>query len=175
MENSMESPQKTEYRVAIWSSNPTPGYMSRQTIIQKDARAPVFIAALCTIAMTQNTKGPFTDEWIRIHVCVSIQRSTTHIEEEGNNASSNDMDGPRDYHSTKWSKSERQMPCDITYMWKHKIGHKIYETDSETENKLVVAKGEGGRGRDGLGAGDLQMQTVMGEGGGGFADADGYV
>ena len=39
----------------------------------------------------------------------------------------------------------------------------------------MVAKGEGGRGRDGLGAGDLQMQTVMGEGGWGFADADGYV
>ena len=29
----------------------------------------------------------------------------------------------------------------------------------------MVAKGEGGWGRDGLGAGDLQMQTVMGEGG----------
>ena len=37
-------------------------------------------------------------------------------------------------------------------MWKHKLCHKIYET--ETENRLVVAKGEGGWG---------------------FADADGYI
>ena len=94
-----------------------------------------------------------------IHVCVSIQWSTTHIEEEGNNASSDNTDGPRDYHSTKWNKSERQMPCDIIYMWKHKLCHKIYET--ETENRHVVAKGEGGWGRDGLGAGDSQMQMVI--------------
>ena len=37
---------------------------------------------------------------------------------EWNNAICNNMDGPRDYH-TKWSKSdrERQISCDITYMW----------------------------------------------------------
>ena len=46
-------------------------------------------------------------------------------------------------------------------MWKHKLCRKIYETDSETENRLVVATGEEGWGRDGLGAGDPQMQTVM--------------
>ena len=37
---------------------------------------------------------------------------------KGNNAICSNMDGPSDYH-TKWSKSdrERQILCDITYMW----------------------------------------------------------
>ena len=54
------------------------------------------------------------------------------------------MDGFRDYH-TKWSKSdrERQIPYDITYKWnlKYDTNEHIYET--ETENRLVVAKGRG--------------------------------
>ena len=58
------------------------------------------------------------------------------------------MDAIRGYH-TKWSKSERerQIPYDITYMWNLKYGANdpIYktETDSQTENRLVVAEGEG--------------------------------
>ena len=64
---------------------------------------------------------------------------------EWNNAIDRNMAGPRDYH-TKWSKSERerQIPCDITYMWNLKYGtnEPMYETetDSQTENKHVVAK-----------------------------------
>ena len=40
------------------------------------------------------------------------------IKKEWNNAIRSNMDGPRDNH-TKWSKSdrERQISCDITYMW----------------------------------------------------------
>ena len=43
---------KTENSPTIWSSNPTPGYISRkkETLIQKDTCTTVFIAALCTIA-----------------------------------------------------------------------------------------------------------------------------
>ena len=45
------------------------------------------------------------------------------------------MDGPRDYH-IKQSKSERQIPYDITYMWnpKYDTNESIYEieTDSQT-------------------------------------------
>ena len=58
------------------------------------------------------------------------------------------MDGPRDYH-IKRSKSEReiQIPYDITYMWhlKYNTNEHIYETetDSDIENRLVVAKGKG--------------------------------
>ena len=61
------------------------------------------------------------------------------------------MDGPNDYH-TKWSKSkkERQIIQDITYMWnlKYYIDELIYETetDSDTEDRLMVTKGESGEG-----------------------------
>ena len=55
------------------------------------------------------------------------------------------------------------MSHDITYMWnlKYDINELIYETetDSQTENRLVVAKGDEGQGRDGVWG--QQMQTVM--------------
>ena len=69
-----------------------------------------------------------------------------------NNAICNNMDGPRNYH-TKWSKSDRERPIlyDITYMWnlKNNTNGSIYktETDSQTENKLMITKGK----RDKLG------------------------
>lgn len=61
------------------------------------------------------------------------------------------MGRPRDSR-TKWSKSERerQIPYDASYMWNLKdgINELIYETeaDSDPENRLVLAKGEGGGG-----------------------------
>ena len=51
----------------------------------------------------------------------------------------------RDSH-TKWSKSERerQIPYDIAYLWNLKYGtnEPTYRTDTDTENRLVTAKGE---------------------------------
>ena len=44
------------------------------------------------------------------------------------------MDGIRDYH-TKWTKSERQMPYNITYMWNLKMWHK--GTDLQNKNRLT--------------------------------------
>ena len=45
------------------------------------------------------------------------------------------------------SERERQIPCDITYMWNLKYGTDEpickTETDSEMESKLVAAKQEG--------------------------------
>ena len=41
MENGMGVPHKTKNRVAIWSSNPTPGHISRQTVIWKDTKVEV--------------------------------------------------------------------------------------------------------------------------------------
>ena len=45
------------------------------------------------------------------------------------------MDGPRDYH-TKWSKGdrERQIPCDITYMWNLKYGTNEHIYKKETDS-----------------------------------------
>ena len=70
------------------------------------------------------------------------------------------MDGPRDYH-TKSSKSERerQIPYDITFMWnlKYDTNELMYKNRNrltDIEKRLVVAKGEKGLGRDGLGVWD---------------------
>ena len=40
------------------------------------------------------------------------------------------------------SERERQMPYDIIYMWnlKYDTNEPIYETETDTENRLVVAK-----------------------------------
>ena len=46
------------------------------------------------------------------------------------------------------SQTERQTPCDIPYVWdlKHDRNERIHktETDSQTENKLTLTRGERG-------------------------------
>ena len=58
------------------------------------------------------------------------------IKKEWNVAICSNMDRPRDCH-TKWSKSdrERQISCDITYMWNLKKGANelIYKTEIELQ------------------------------------------
>ena len=58
-------------------------------------------------------------------------------------------------------KSERrQIPYDITYMWDIKFGinQHIYEMKknrlTDIQNRLVVSKGEGGKGRERMGVWD---------------------
>ena len=69
-----------------------------------------------------------------------------------NNAICSNMDGTRGYH-TKWSKSERQIPYNITYMWNLKMWHKWTYLQNKNrltdiESRLVAAKdGEYGRSR----------------------------
>ena len=59
------------------------------------------------------------------------------------------MDGTRYFH-TEWSKSEkeRQMPYNVTCIWNLKYDTNLFiyktETDSQTENKIMVSKGERG-------------------------------
>ena len=71
------------------------------------------------------------------------------------NAICSNMDATRDC-DTKWSKSERERQVySITDMW-NKIWHKWTCLQNrnrliDVENRVVVAKGEGGRERDGLG------------------------
>ena len=71
------------------------------------------------------------------------------------NAIYSNMDRPRDYH-TKWSKSgrERQIPCDITYMWNIKNDtHELINRNrlTDTENKRKVDKRERWGNKLGLG------------------------
>ena len=69
-----------------------------------------------------------------------------------NNVICDNMIVTRNYHTKEVkSESERQLSYDITYMWNLKQGTNelIYKTDSQTENRLVIAKKEvGGCGRD---------------------------
>ena len=55
--------QKIKYRTTIWSSNHTPGHISRQNYNWK---RNMFIASLFTIAKTcKQPKCPLTEEWIK--------------------------------------------------------------------------------------------------------------
>ena len=75
-----------------------------------------------------------------------------------NNATCSNLDEPRDDH-TKWS--QRQTLYDITYMWDLKkckkkwayLQNRNWLTDIDlwvNHNKSVIAKGDGGWGREGL-------------------------
>ena len=65
------------------------------------------------------------------------------------------MDGSRDHHTTgSKSERERQMPYDITYMWKLTYDTNEHidktETDSDIENRFLSCQGGGRWGREGL-------------------------
>ena len=58
--------RKIKYTTTTWSSNRTPGYMSRQNFHSKAPCTPMFITALFTIAMTwKQPQCLSTEEWIR--------------------------------------------------------------------------------------------------------------
>ena len=84
-----------------------------------------------------------------------------------NNAICSNMDGTRGYH-TKWSKSERQIPYNITYMWNLKMWHKWTYLQNKNrltdiESRLVAAKGVEG-GMDGcLGLANASYYIRMGK------------
>ena len=57
------------------------------------------------------------------------------------------MDEIRDYH-TKWSKSERQIPCGITYMWylNYVTNEPIYEQKHSHREQIGGYQGGEGLG-----------------------------
>ena len=64
-QNSMEVPQKTEYRTTIRYNNPPPGIHVDKTTIQKDNTC-MFIMALFTIAKTWKQPECLSiDEWFK--------------------------------------------------------------------------------------------------------------
>ena len=64
------------------------------------------------------------------------------------NAICSNTHGPKDY--SKWNKSERQIPYDITYMWdlKYDTDELMYkiETDSGQRVDLLLPRGRAGGG-----------------------------
>ena len=65
-----------------------------------------------------------------VHIYNGILLS--HKKEQNNTICSN-MDATRDYH-TKWSKSEGQIPYDITYTWNLKYNTNEPTCETETES-----------------------------------------
>ena len=159
MESRMEVPQKTENRIIIWSSNPTPGHMPGQNNNSKGYMHPMFTAALFTIAKTwKQHKCPSTNEWTKNIWYIYAMEHYTAIK-KWNNAMCNNTDGLR-YYQTQWSKleREREIPYDIIYMWNLKYGTnelQNWNRPTDTKNRLLLtSRGcqEGGeRDRDGLG------------------------
>ena len=145
MENSMEIPQKTKNRVAIWSSNFNPGPISRPNYISKRyMHANVHSSTIHNsqdMETTQMSINRWMDKEDVVHIYNGILLSH---KEEWNNAICSNMDGCRDYH-TKWSKSEKeQIPYDITYV-ESKIRHRWTYLQNrkrltDIESRLVVAK-----------------------------------
>ena len=76
-------------------------------------------------------------------VCVCVCVILLGHQRKRNNAICSNMDGPRDYQAKS---VRRTKPCDITCVWnlKYNANQRIYETktDSDTENRPVVATGE---------------------------------
>ena len=135
MENSMEVQTKT--RTAIWSSNPTPGQISKQNYNSKRYNSQDMEATEMSIDKRMDKEDV-------VHMYNGILLSH---KKEWNNAIGSNIDTTRGYH-TKWSKSERerQIPYDITYV-ESKIWHNYLwnrNRFTEIENRHVVAKGVGG-------------------------------
>ena len=117
MENSMEDPQKTKNGFVIWSSNPTPGDISREN--HNLERYMQLYVHCSTIYNRQDKKATYrsTDRWMDKDVVYTNNRILLSHKKKWNNAIFCNMDGPRDYY-TKWNKAERkrQIPYDINYV-----------------------------------------------------------
>ena len=110
----MEGPQNT--RITIWSSNPTPGRISRQYCNLRDTCNPMFIATLFTIVKRgKQPKCLSADEWMRMMWYTHTMECYSAIKKCELMPS-----------AATWTQlkvitlseiRQRQMPHDITYMW----------------------------------------------------------
>ena len=99
MENSMEVPQTTKNRTAIWSSNSTPEHIAEENknTKSKDKCTPLSIAALFTVAkIWKQPKCISTDEWIK--KMWYLYNRILFSQKEWDFAICNNMDGPRRYY-----------------------------------------------------------------------------
>ena len=131
MENSMEVPQKSENRITIRSSNPTPGHISRQNSNPKRYMQPCVHSS--TVHKSPDMKATSTP----------INRGTN--QEDGacaysglraikkNDATCRNTDGPREGHPER-SQTEGQIYPIWRIFLKSDANELIYkrETDSQT-------------------------------------------
>ena len=158
LENSTEVAWKTKNRVTIWSCNPIPTHISRENSNLKRYMHPNVHSTTIYNSQDMEANWLAIDRWEDkedvIHKYKGILLSH---ESERKNAICRNMDRPTDFH-TKWSKSyrERQILCDITYVWNLKRTDKwtYSQIDSDIESKHMVSKVEAGVGVDKLGVWD---------------------
>ena len=125
MENGMVVPQKIKNRITLWLSSPTPEHTPGQNCNSKrHMHSYIHSSAIDSGRDMSSGRWPDKED-------TYIQWDSTH-KKEGDNAICSSTDATRDDHSW-WSKSERerQIPCDITYMWDLKYGTNecIYKTE----------------------------------------------
>ena len=157
---SMEFPQKTQNRTTIWSSNYTLGQISVKNENTNLKRYMHYnIAAVFTIAkILKQPKCPSTDDLVKKmwYTYMIINQS----QKEWNIVICSNMDGPRE-HYAYWNKSdrERQVPCDIAYMWnlKNKTNECMLQNRNrltDIESKLVITSRKREGARENLGVWD---------------------
>ena len=139
---------KTQNRTTVWSSNPTPGHILEETIIQNGACAPCpLLIVLFTIARTRKqAKCPLPEEWIKKVWNVYTMEYCSAIERNDIVPFCKAVNEPRDYH-TAWSKPERekQILSYSTYMWNLEKWYRrtclqSRNRDTDTENKHMDTK-----------------------------------
>ena len=140
MENSMEVSQKTETGMTIWSSNPTPGYISenknKNTILKRYMHPNIHSSLIHSY---QDMEVSIMDEWIKkmwcmcvcmcVCVCVCFKWNTTEIlfshTKEWNFTTCNNINGCGGYISKI---SEKDKYCMLSLICKKKLPSDITRT-----------------------------------------------
>ena len=111
MENSVETPLKTENKTAIRPSNPTARHTHWGNQNWKRHVYPTFIETLFTIARTwKQPRCPSADEWIRKLWYIYTMEYYSAIKKESIWISSNEVDETGAYY-TEWKESEVAQSC----------------------------------------------------------------
>ena len=143
MENSMEVPQITKNRVAIWASNLTPRHIPRWHYNFKRCIHPYVHSSTIHNSQTwKQPKCPLTDEWIKKMWYKYTMEYYSAIK----------MNEMMPFTAT-WTNLDiiilsevrkRQIPYGITYIWnlKYDTSELTYKTETDLETRHVVAKGE---------------------------------
>ena len=152
--------QKTKNRTTMWSSNPTPGHLSREN---HDSQRHMYSDVHCSmifnsqdVETTQMSidRGVDKEEAVHIHNGILLSH-----QKERNKGNFSNMVGPRNYHA-RWSQPYNEIPTSnaFTDMWNLKNGQNELlcrtDTDSQTLKTYGFQRREFGGWEDVLGLWD---------------------
>ena len=132
---------RTKNKATIWSSNSTSGYTSgkNKTLIWKDTRTPMFVAALFIIAKTRKQpKYPSTGDWLKnMWYMYIVDYYSTIKQNETFPCAAVRMVLENIILSETNQTRERQILYDITYRWnpKNYTNESIYKTNWFTDTE----------------------------------------